>query len=264
MLSTVPKWRSLRWNLSFGKKKKSHWLRSGEYGGCELLEYSFWSKILSLRWQSDRERCCGAAFKCLQSLAGHDVLFLSRSRISRQYCLLTVCPWVTNSLWTTAWLSKNKLACIWLSICSFLFNSGAVSCSFATPNFVVWFRDRTRKSTIHHLLRHIRKKKFSSFSARSRQSKQTFLRFYFCSLVRFFGTNFAKIFLMPHSSVKMSWTAWWFEFKSLPIILTLKRRSDLKWALTLVTFWPFLTCKVFQNEFRLPHLDGHPKMLYAI
>jgi len=26
---------------------------------------------------------------------------------------------------------------------------------------------------------------------------------------------------------------------------------------------PFLTCKVFQNEVRLPHSHGHPKMLYT-
>ena len=28
-------------------------------------------------------------------------------------------------------------------------------------------------------------------------------------------------------------------------------------------FLPFLTCKVFQNEVRLPHSHSHPKMLYA-
>jgi hypothetical protein len=28
-------------------------------------------------------------------------------------------------------------------------------------------------------------------------------------------------------------------------------------------FGPFLTYKVFQNEVRLPHSHGHPKMLYA-
>jgi len=44
MLSTVPKWRPLRWNLSFGKRKKSRGLRSGEYGGCGTTEISFLTK----------------------------------------------------------------------------------------------------------------------------------------------------------------------------------------------------------------------------
>jgi hypothetical protein len=33
MLSTVSKWRPLRWNFSFRRRKKSHGLRSNEYGG---------------------------------------------------------------------------------------------------------------------------------------------------------------------------------------------------------------------------------------
>jgi hypothetical protein len=38
------------------------------------------------------------------------------------------------------------------------------------------------------------------------------------------------------SSVRMSWTVWWFKFKSLPIIVTVRCRSDLMRALPLVTF----------------------------
>ena len=42
-------------------------------------------------------------------------------------------------------------------ICSFLLSLGAVICSCATPNLVVWCHDRIRKSTFHHLLWHIGK-----------------------------------------------------------------------------------------------------------
>ena len=78
---------------------------------------------------------------------------LSESFKDRTTVLLINClSWGTNSLWTTPWLSKKQTRMDLIYICSFLLSSGAVSCSRATPNFVVWFRDRTRKSTIHHLL----------------------------------------------------------------------------------------------------------------
>jgi len=77
---------------------------------------------------------------------------------------------------------------------------------------------------------------FLSFSMRSRRSRQTFLRFYFCSLVRIFGTSLVQIFCMPSSKVKISWTVWRFKFNTLLIILTVKCRSDLTRSLTLVTF----------------------------
>ena len=55
------------------------------------------------------------------------------------------------------------------------------------------------------------------------------------------ASNFAQIFRMPNSSVQMLWTVWWFKFNSLPIILIVKRRSDLTRALTFghvfVRFW---------------------------
>ena len=75
----------------------------------------------------------------------------------------------------TLTVEKNKLTWIWFSIWPLLLSSGAVSCSCATPNFVGWFRDRTGKSTIHHLLWHVWKEN-SSFSVRSRRSRHTFLR----------------------------------------------------------------------------------------
>jgi hypothetical protein len=63
---------------------------------------------------------------------------------------------------------------------------------------------------------------------------------------------------MPSTSVKMPWTVWWFRFNSLPIILSniiKTSRQPSLWS----HFLPFLTCKVFQNEVRLPYSHGHPK-----
>ena len=44
-------------------------------GAVEPLEYPFWLKIHSQRWQCDRECCRDSASKCLQSLVGHDEPF---------------------------------------------------------------------------------------------------------------------------------------------------------------------------------------------
>jgi hypothetical protein len=77
---------------------------------------------------------------------------------------------------------------------------------------------------------------FLSFSMRSRRSRHTFLRFFFCSLVRIFGTNLGQIFCMPSSKVKISWTVWRFKFNTLLLILTVKGQSDLTRSLTMVTF----------------------------
>ena len=74
MLSTVPKWRPLRWNLSFVKRKKSHGLRSGEYGGCGNTEITLLTKN-SFTEMAIWQHCRDAAFKCPHSLAGHDEPF---------------------------------------------------------------------------------------------------------------------------------------------------------------------------------------------
>ena len=147
-------------------------------------------------------------------------------------------------------------------ICSFLLSFGAVSCTCATPNFVVWCQDRIRKSTFHRLLWHVWKN-LCHFRCVQEGPGTHSLGSFFCSLVRIFGTSLAQIFCMPSSKVKISWTVWRFKSKTLLIILTVKRRSDLTRSLTLVTFSSVFECKVFQNEVRLPHSHGHPKVLYA-
>ena len=57
-----------------GKGRSHTYSDQASMGGVEPLEYPFWSKIHSWRWQRDGEHCC-AASKCLQSLAGHDEPF---------------------------------------------------------------------------------------------------------------------------------------------------------------------------------------------
>jgi hypothetical protein len=56
------------WVLGDGRSHKdSDWANKGV---AEPLEYPFWSKICSWRWQCDRKPCCDAASKCPQSQAG--------------------------------------------------------------------------------------------------------------------------------------------------------------------------------------------------
>ena len=59
---------------------------------AEPLEYTFWSKIRSRRWQCDRKRCRDAASKRPQSLAGHDKPFFGVIQGSHDSSLLTICP----------------------------------------------------------------------------------------------------------------------------------------------------------------------------
>jgi len=145
--------------------------------------------------------------------------------------------------------------------CSFLPSSGAMSCSCASLKFVAWFRDHTRKSTIHHLLWHVWKY-FRHFLCVQEGPGTHSFRFFSCLLVRFFGTRWAQIFRMPNSSVRMSWTVWWFRFNRSfwlwNVDQTSPQEPSLWWH-----FPPFLTCEVLQNEVRLPRSHGHAKMIYV-
>jgi hypothetical protein len=103
------------------------------------------------------------------------------------------------------------------------------------------------------------KKKFSSFSMGSRH---TSLRFSFCSLMKFLERALHKFSACPAPRSKCRGRFGDYKFNSLPIILTVTRRSDLKRALTLVTFSSSFDVHVFPNEFRLPHTHNHPKKCF--
>ena len=74
---------------------------------------------------------------------------------------------------------------------------------------------------------------FLSFSMCLRMSRDTFLRFSFCYLVRILGTSLAQIFWMPNSKIKISCDVWRFKFNTLLIILSNVDQTTR--SLTLVT-----------------------------
>jgi hypothetical protein len=71
------------------------------------------------------------------------------------------------------------------------------------------------------------------------------------------------IVCMPNSSVKMSWTAWWFTFNPLPITVTVKCRSDFTRALTLVTFSSIFDMQGLSEQNSTFIISWPSKMLYA-
>ena len=135
-----------------------------------------------------------------------------------------------NSLWPTPWLSKKQISMYLifnLLILAFFRHSELLVChSKLCPLVSGSYLKINDSSPVMTCL----KKIFGTFDAFKK------VQAHIPSLVRVFRTSFAQIFYMPSSLVKMSWTVDWFKFSSLPIILTVKRRSDLTRVLTLVTF----------------------------
>ena len=204
------------------------------------------------------------ASKCPQCLAGHDEPFRRvvqgphDSTVDQLFVLEAPIPHEQHLD-----CRKNRRGCFWffyLLIVAFFGRGDLFVCHSEICRPVSGSYSNIRASSpVMTCL----KKMFPSFLMRSRRSRHTFLRFSFCSLVRFFGTNFAQIFRLPNFSVRMSWTVWWFKFNSLPIILTVQRRSDTLEPSLWSHFLPFLMCKLFQNDVRLSHSHANPKMLYA-
>jgi len=200
-------------------------------GAEEQQECFFLPKIHGWRLPCDMGPCCGAASKCMQCLVAHVPPFswvsqgLYDKKFHWQFALGAQIPCGRSPR-----CQKNKWASIWFWICSFSLSWDGESWQCATPDFGVLSRNLSPKSMITRL------KNSGSLSRPPRRSRHTSLRLAFYSVVRFFGTILAHIFLMMSKScVKIWWTINRFKFNSLLIILNVNRRSDLTRDLTLST-----------------------------
>ena len=66
---------------------------------------------------------------------------------------------------------------------------------------------------------------WGSFSINSKTTTHLSLLMSFLSYLRFLGTSFHQIFLIPNSLLNIWWTVVWFKFNSVPIILSVNRWS---------------------------------------
>ena len=145
-------------------------------------------------------------------------------------------------------------------ICSFLLSLDAVSCSCATPNFVVWCQDRIRKSTFHHLLWHVWKNFCHFWCVQEVQAyiPSVFLLFIGENFWDQLGTNFLHVQFEGQNFV---------DGLAIQIQHTTDHSANVDQTSRDPSLWshfcPFLTCKLFHNEVRLQQSHGHPKMLYA-
>jgi len=104
-------------------------------------------------------------------------------------------------------------------------------------------------------------RKSGSLVTRSKGSRETNTRLSFSSLDKFFGTNFAQIFLMCRSSVMIRWTSVFGSPNSSAINRTLKLRSLSRTAFTRATFFSVLEvegrpARCSSSTFSLPSLKA--------
>ena len=160
-------------------------------------------------------------------------LFLSRSRTSRYYCLLAVCPWGTNSLWTTPWLSKKQISTVLsFDLLIFAFTgrgelplrtlSFGVRIVFENPRFIACY-DMFEKIYVI----------FDAFKKVQAHIPSVLSSVHWWG---FLGPAWHKFSACPVLRSKFRGRFGDFKFNTLLIILTVKRRSDLTRSLTLVTF----------------------------
>ena len=104
-------------------------------------------------------------------------------------------------------------------------------------------------------------RKSGSLFTRSKISRETNTRLSFCSSDKFFGTNFAQIFLMCRSSVMIRWTSVFGSPTSSAINRTCKRRSLSRTTFTRATLFSVLAvegrlARCSFSTFSLPSLNA--------
>jgi hypothetical protein len=129
-----------------------------------------------------------------------------------------------------------------------LLSSGTVSCSCATPNFVIWFQGHTWKSMIHHLLCY-----FCYFRCIQECPGIHYIGFPLVCWWGFLEPALQKVSLcqIPGSKCRGQFTdsnsthyrSFW-----------LSDINQISWQPSLWSYFClFLTCKIFQNKVCRPH-----------
>ena len=161
------------------------------------------------------------------------------------------------------WLSKKQIRMVWifdLLIFAFFGRGDLLVCHSELCCFCC--EDRIQKSTFHHPLWHVWKN-FCHFRCVQEGPGTHSFGFPSVHWWEFLGPAWHKFSACPvwrskfrgrfgNSNSTHYWSFWLSDVEQ-------TSQDPSLWS----HFHPFLTCKVFQNEVRLPHSHAHPKMLYA-
>jgi len=210
-------------------------------------------------WQGALSWC---SIQVCAILAGHDEPFLWVVQGPHDSIVL-VCPWGTNSLWTTPWLSKKQISMV------LIFNL-LILAFFGRGELLVCHSELCRLVSGSYSKIHVSspvmtclKKIFVIFDAFKKVQAHIpsgFLLFIGENFWDQLGTNFlhaqfeGQNFIdgFGDSNSTHYWSLWLSNVDQ-------TSRDPSLWS----HFLPFLTWQVFQNEVRLPHSQGQLKMLYA-
>ena len=175
----------------------------------EPQECSYWPKNGLLKLLSDKAHCREATPNYFLCLVSHAWPFCI---VFQKFLGKWLISWHggTNSLWTISWLSKKQISMLLIFDLLMLGILALESLECAIPCSGAWVRLYSNT-------------KWGSFSMDSKKSTQLSLLMSFWSCLRFLGTSFEQMFLIPNSLVNIWWTVMWLKFNFVPVILTVNR-----------------------------------------